>query len=463
MSVPAPPNGDHPSRSPGLLPPSPKRGKGVRRLNEGPLYIVAGVGCVVCVAIGYTAYSRMQGMQAVHGDDRKPVAGNAAGVLAGAPSGEIKAATFRTPGPGTHPSAGPTAQQKPAPAAPPVDELAIEARKAAWKTYYAQLADLQKARMDAAKEAMKADTSLAGGGAAAGGSLQQQVAQAQAEAAQARAAAQGAAGGLGQTPVTPAGLVPGFGGYGVLPTYPPAGPDPSGPREKLAFTNQRGNLGQDDTLASTVRDPISPYLITAGDVIPCVAVTGENSDAPGQFVGHVSRNIYDSATGNFLLIPQGAKVIGTYDTVVTSGQARIPTVITRIIFPDSSSIPIGAMPAADQGGFAGLHDKVDRHLWEKFGNAVLLAAASAGIQISQGTGQTTNGYNAQQIGAAAIGQQFGQLGQEFARSGLSIPNTLTVRNGYPFVVQITKDMVLRPYVDRRAARAQPIMLGPVLQ
>ena len=202
----------------------------------------------------------------------------------------------------------------------------------------------------------------------------------------------------------------GLGIGGGYPILPPAGPDPAGAREKLAFVGQAGNLGQNDTLAATVRDPISPYLVTAGDVIPCVAQGGEDSDTPGQFVGRVSRNIYDSATGRFLLIPQNSKVIGTYDNVVTNGQTRIPTVITRIIFPDSSSIPIGAMPAADQGGFAGLHDQVDTHLWEKFGNALILAIGSAGIQLSQGTGQSTNGYNAQQIGAAAIGQQFGELG-----------------------------------------------------
>jgi type IV secretory pathway VirB10-like protein len=82
---------------------------------------------------------------------------------------------------------------------------------------------------------------------------------------------------------------------------------------------------------------------------------------------------------------------------------------------------------------------------------MILAIGSAGIQLSQGTGQSTNGYNAQQIGAAAIGQQFGELGQEYARSGLAIPNTLRIRNGYNFVVQVTKDMLLRPYVDHRNA------------
>jgi type IV secretion system protein VirB10 len=189
----------------------------------------------------------------------------------------------------------------------------------------------------------------------AGAGLDPQIAQAQAGAVQAQNAAAAALPGVaagGGYGLAPGGLGVG-GGYLILP---PAGPDPSGAREKQTFTAQAGDLGQSDALAATVRDPISPYLVTAGDVIPCVAQGGENSDTPGQFVGRVSRNIYDSATGRILLIPQNAKVIGTYDNVVTNGQTRIPTVITRIIFPDSSSIPICAMPAADQAGFAGLHD-----------------------------------------------------------------------------------------------------------
>jgi type IV secretion system protein TrbI len=468
---------DDPSRSPTLLAPLPKRGPGVRRLNKVPMLIFVGGVCLVVSAIGYTYKVRLQqSAAAAHDADRKPESANGAAVLNGAPqTGEIRPAAFKPPGT-PHPNAAP-AQAAPEPTAPSDqgqppnqnDDPAVQARKQAWQTYYQQIAALQQARMSDATNAMKADTSptaMAGGGGVAGqgtdgraGGLNPQIAQAQGSALQAQnAAASATPGGAGY------GVAPGgFGTGGGYPVLPPAGPDPSGAREKQNFTAQSGDVGANDTLAATVHDPISPYLVTAGDVITCVAQGGADSDTPGQFVGRVSRNVYDSATGRFLLIPQGAKVVGTYDNVVTNGQSRIPTVITRIIFPNSSSLAIGAMPAADQAGFAGLHDQVDRHLWEKFGNAVLLAGASAGIQLSQGTGQNTNGYNAQQIGAAAIGQQFGELGEEFARSGLSIPNTLRIRNGYSFVIQVTKDMVLRPYVDRRAEGAQPASLGPVLQ
>ena len=471
---------DDPARSPALLGKLPKRGAGVRRLNKVPVLIFTGLVCLVMAAIGYTYRARLQtAFAAAHDAVRKPESANAAAVLNGAPrTGEIQPASFRQPAT-PHPDP-PAAQASPAQAGPSdqgqqgqTDDPAVQARKQAWQTYYQQIAALQQTRLNDATNAMKADPSppgLAASGAVgqgsgdAAGGLNPQIAQAQAAALQAQTAASSF--GPGTPGVAGYGFGPGGFGFGTgagYPLLPPAGPDPSGAREKQTFTAQSGDLGASDTLAATVRDPLSPYLVTAGDVIDCVAQGGEDSDTPGQFVGRVSRNVYDSATGRFLLIPQNAKVIGAYDTVVTNGQTRIPTVITRIIFPDSSSIPIGAMPAADQAGFAGLHDQVDTHLWEKFSNAVLLAGASAGIQISQGTGQNSNGYNAQQIGAAAIGQQFGELGQEYARSGLSIPNTLRIRNGYNFVIQVTKDMVLRPYVDRRTSGIQPVSLGPVLR
>ena len=473
-----PPPSDDPSHSPALLAPLPKRGPGVRRLNKVPVLIFVGGICLVVGAIGYTYKVRLQASAAaMHEADRKPEGATGAAVLNGAPeTGEIQSAAFRTPAPAHQAGApGQPAQAESGPSdygqqqQGQEDDPATQARKQAWLTYYQQLAELQRSRMQAETDAMKADTSPGGAaagssgsgmpGASAGGSIGQP---------------QGDGQGIPSQPQTvAAGIVPGAGGFGYapgglgvgggFPILPPAGPDPSGAREKQSFTGQAGDLGQNDTLPATVRDPISPYLVTAGDVIPCVAQGGEDSDTPGQFVGRVSRNIYDSATGRFLLIPQNSKVIGTYDNVVTNGQTRIPTVITRIIFPDSSSIPIGAMPAADQAGFAGLHDQVDTHLWEKFGNALILAIGSAGIQLSQGTGQNTNGYNAQQIGAAAMGQQFGELGEEYARSGLTIPNTLKIRNGYNFEIQVTKDIVLRPYVDQRTAGVQPVSLGPVMQ
>jgi type IV secretion system protein VirB10 len=150
--------------------------------------------------------------------------------------------------------------------------------------------------------------------------------------------------------------------------------------------------------------------------------------------------------------------------VVAHGQTRVGVIWNRIIFPDTESIDLGSMEGADQGGYAGFHDQVDTHFWSKIGNALLISIASAGVQLSQPQAVNGQNYNSQQIAAAALGQQFGELGQEYARAGLAIPNTLEIRPGYWFVVMVNKDMHLRPYVDHRTLTGTTsVSLGPILQ
>ena len=243
------------------------------------------------------------------------------------------------------------------------------------------------------------------------------------------------------------------GGYGAgfgLPVYPPAQVDATGQREKQAFLAQPGDTtGASDDLQATLRDPSSPYLVMAGTAIPAVMVGGINSDMPGMVIGQVAENVYDTATGHYLLIPQGARLIGQYDNRVSMGQTRVGVIWNRIIYPDAESIDLGSMEGADQGGYAGFHDQVNTHFWSKIGNALLISIAGAGVQLSQPQAVNGQNYNSQQIAAASLGQQFGELGQEYARAGLSIPNTLEIRPGYRFVVMVNKDMHLRPYIDHR--------------
>ncbi len=232
-------------------------------------------------------------------------------------------------------------------------------------------------------------------------------------------------------------------------------PDLNRAADKRAFLD-----GREPEAASTAHlpggraAPVSPYEIKAGTIIPATMIGGINSDLPGQILGQVAENIYDSATGRFILIPQGSKLVGTYDNSVTTGQQRVLVAWTRIILPDSSSIDLGRMPGTDQSGLAGLHDRVNTHFWEMFSSALMLSVISAGVQISQG-GDTASsgGLNAQQSIAAGLGQQFGQLGQELARRNARIQPTLEIRPGYRFTVSVTTDMVLRPWVPYRKANS----------
>ena len=220
--------------------------------------------------------------------------------------------------------------------------------------------------------------------------------------------------------------------------------DPNGQQAKRDFLNQPAP--QSHLLPSTREAPLSPYEIKAGTVIPGVMIGGIDSDLPGQIIGQVRENVYDTATGRHLLISQGARLVGLYDNGVSMGQERVLIAWNRIIYPDGSSLDLGLMPGADQGGHAGFTDQVNNHYIKVFGNALLLSLFSAGIQLSQpqrsGGG---DGYDSQQIIAGALGQQLGQLGTEFARRGLNIAPTLEIRPGYTFNIMVTRDMILMPW------------------
>jgi type IV secretion system protein TrbI len=385
-------------------------------------------------------------------------------VLSNAPlGGEVEPAVAKMPL-STH-AGRPQTQPAQQPSAMPSDnggaqtqgeDEATKARREAWQNYYQQLAEVQKEHLTAATSAMTAGTTL---NETQGG---QQIASDAGAVSASTAPGIGAGTGVPQPAMAAPGTYPG--GFG-LPTYPPTRVDASAQREKQAFLNQPGDVtGTSDDLQATLRDPSSPYRVMAGTAISALMVGGINSDLPGMVIGQVAENVYDTATGRFLLIPQGSRLIGSYDNMVSNGQTRVGVIWNRVIFPDTESIDLGSMEGADQGGYAGLHDQVNTHFWSKIGNALLISIAGAGVQLSQPQAPVNGNYSSQQIAAASLGQQFGELGQEYARAGLSIPDTLEIRPGYRFVVMVNKDMHLRPYVDHRAAGGTiPIKLGSVVQ
>jgi type IV secretion system protein VirB10 len=224
--------------------------------------------------------------------------------------------------------------------------------------------------------------------------------------------------------------------------------------DKRAFIAEREpRTSLQNTLNASREAPVSAFEVRSGTVIPAVMIGGVNSDLPGQLIAQVSNNVYDTATGRHIVIPQGSKLIGVYDSSVTTGQERVLVAWTRIIFPDASAIDLGRMPGADEGGYGGFHDRVNDHFWKVWSNALLLSAFSAGVQLSQGNGNNqANGLTSQQTVAASLGQQMGQLGMEIARRNLQIQPTLEIRPGYRFLVQVTKDMILRPWAPKDRPR-----------
>lgn len=218
--------------------------------------------------------------------------------------------------------------------------------------------------------------------------------------------------------------------------------DFNGQEAKRHFLQQRN---YENNYSSSVKmSAISQYELKAGSIIPAIMIGGLNSDLPGQIIAQVSENVYDTKTGKHLLIPQGSRLVGTYDNSVTMGQSRVLVAWNRIIFSDGASLNLDMMPATDQAGYSGFNDRTNNHYGKIFGAALLMSAFSAGVQISQP--QAANGENISngQTMAGALGQQLGQTGSQVMQRNLRIQPTLQIRSGYRFNISVTKDFIINP-------------------
>jgi len=208
---------------------------------------------------------------------------------------------------------------------------------------------------------------------------------------------------------------------------------------KLAFLNGK----TDSSIYSPHRleQPVSPYQLMAGTIIPASLVTGLNSDLPGLVIAQVTENVYDTVTGRFLLVPQGTRIIGKYDSVVAFGQKRALVVWQRLILPDGTSVLIDNLPATDESGYAGLEDEVDFHTWQLLKGIGLATLIGVGTELSFGDSESDL--------VAAIResaqQNTSRSGDTLVRRTLDIQPTITVRPGWPIRIIVSKDIILKPY------------------
>lgn len=208
---------------------------------------------------------------------------------------------------------------------------------------------------------------------------------------------------------------------------------------KLAFINgaaDRRTVSQDG-----LADPASPYVVQAGAVIAAALLTGIRSDLPGQITAQVTEHVYDTPTGKFLLIPQGSRLIGQYDSQVAFGQKRVLLVWNRIMLPDGKSIVLERQQGADAQGFSGLEDEVDYHWWD------LAKAAALSTLLGVGAELGSNRDESDLVRALRRGSQdsINDTGQQIVRRQLNIQPTLTIRQGFPVRVIVNRDLVFSPY------------------
>ncbi len=225
---------------------------------------------------------------------------------------------------------------------------------------------------------------------------------------------------------------------GVVPNSD-ASPDVTSQDDKLTFLN--GNVDRQTVSPDRVEAPASDDILQAGSVIAAALLTGLRSDLPGQITAQVTENVYDSPTGQILLIPQGARLVGEYDAQVAFGQSRALLVWTRLIMPNGRSVVLERQPGADPEGYAGLEDQVDNHWGMLFKAAILSTLLSVGSE----AGNSDNENSLVQAIRQGASQSFSQVGEQVVGRSLNVQPTITIRPGFPVRVLVTHDLVLEPY------------------
>ena len=388
---------------------------GVRRLNYIPLFIVGAIAVVVAVLIAWTAAERRKAV-AVKKEDHGGSARDFALAVAGDKAGYI-APAYAAPSPAPAPPALNAPEAVPV-GTPAPNEEAEARKKAFFQALFAtsaisdpvlqQVSTAHQQAISAAEaaKAVRADPNNLGG------STPSDIADYQRQAL----AAQRLLGINGGQP-----------------------PGPADPNNLATYSGYRDRW----KLNTHLEAPTTPYILRTGAVIPALLLSAMESELPGTIIAQVSQDVFDTATGDYLLIPQGSRLIGEYSNAIQYGQARIFVAWQRIIYPDGSALDIGAMPGADEQGEAGFNDKVDNHFLRIFGSAILMSAVTAATNWATNHNQAgfnSNGYSASSAISEAVGQQLGQATAHLLEKNLSIAPTLQIRPGYRFFVIVTRDL-----------------------
>jgi type IV secretion system protein VirB10 len=225
----------------------------------------------------------------------------------------------------------------------------------------------------------------------------------------------------------------------------------NGQDQKAAFIAQARSRMPQNYLQSVRTAPVSRFEIKAGWDIPATLEQAINSDAPGEIKALVRENVYDTATGKYVLFPQGSRLLGYYNSVVFFGQEGIQVIWDGVIFPDASSLNLNGMIGQDAKGQSGFRYSVDHHYARLIGFAVLTSLFSTGFELSQNRRGTILGVpSAGEIVGSAVGSQISQLGMETFRRNLNVQPTIKIPAGYRFNVRVNRDIVFdAPYSPLR--------------
>lgn len=223
-------------------------------------------------------------------------------------------------------------------------------------------------------------------------------------------------------------------------------------QEKFFENAGRSTVG---VLPFTRTSKPAPYTLPAGTMIPCALVSGINTDLPGNITAQVTENVYDWQDPLAVLIPQGTRVWGIYNSQTEFAQKRVQVVWSRLIFPDGSTLNLNGMPGVDTSGFSGMKDQYNMHINSMLTAAVLVSAFSAVGEIFNKDKNNTviisgGGTNAATV-ESAVAQSIAGMGEKIFSKFVDRRPTIVIRPGFKFNIQANADI---PFTRIWAAKEQ---------
>ena len=227
---------------------------------------------------------------------------------------------------------------------------------------------------------------------------------------------------------------------------------PAGTLDSNAQFARNAASTQVETVAATRMKGQLNRTIGQGRIIQATMESALNTDLSAPIRAIVSRDTYGEA-GNIPLIPKGSRLIGTYNTSLTSGQTRVLVIWNRVIRPDGVDVMLGS-PLVDAIGRAGVSGQIDTKFQEIFSRSLVSSAMNIALAIGSEkiTGGTTTTTNSPDGGSQTSGDaattattaaldRLGAVSEGFISKFLNVPPTILVDQGTIVNVFVNKDIV----------------------
>jgi type IV secretion system protein VirB10 len=202
------------------------------------------------------------------------------------------------------------------------------------------------------------------------------------------------------------------------------------------------------TDAISAAGPLHPLL--EGTIIDTVLTNRLDGSSTAPVNCLVTNPVY-SHSGQHILIPAGARILGETRPVQTLGETRLAVAFHRLLMPDGSTRRLDQFVGLNQIGDSGLRDKVNHHYWSMFGAAAAVGLIS-GLAQWIGTAGFTDGSGDRTVIIAGGADAAAQASLQVMSRFLNRLPTITIREGHRVKVYLTSDLQLPAYVESRANR-----------